>query len=80
MLGSNREQSRNSHECNSSPPSRFMGCPLCLVLGEYDSDDHVAKYHACGAGEQNGLSAQFIDVEDRWYGGNEHGDAHNTRS
>ena len=57
-----------------------MACPLGLVFGKYDSDDHVTKDHSSGTGEQNRLSAQFIDVEYRRYGGNEHSDAHNTRS
>ena len=57
-----------------------MGCPLCLVFGKYHSDDHMTEDHPRGTGEQNWLSAQFINVEDRRYGSNEHGNAHNTRS
>ena len=57
-----------------------MGSPLGLVFGKYDSDDHVTKDHSRGTSEQNWLPAQFIDVEDCRYSGNEHRDAHNTRS
>ena len=75
-----KKRARNSHECDGGPPGSFVACPLGLVFGKYHGDDHVTQDHSRGTGEQNGLSAQFIDVEDRWYGGDEHGDTHNTRS
>ena len=60
---------------NRSPTSRLVRLPLISVLRDNDGDDDVACRHTDSADGKNGLSAEFVDIENRWNGSEEHDDS-----
>jgi hypothetical protein len=60
---------------NSSPASALVSGPLVFILGEDDGNDDVAGGHPDGAGDEDGLAADFVDVGDGWHGCEPHDDA-----
>jgi hypothetical protein len=54
------------------PPSRTVVRKVVNVLGEDDSNYKVGECHAESTHCQNGFTAQTVDIQDCWDGGNEH--------
>lgn len=61
---------------HSRPASSFMSEPRVLVPGRDDSDDDVARRHTDSTNCENRLTAELVDVKDRWDGREPHGNAY----
>lgn len=70
---------KNLHHRDRSPPCGLMSWPLILVLSEDDCDSHMANAHADPSSNHYWLSAQFVDIEDRGDGGDEHDNTYDAR-
>lgn len=57
---------KQPNHCYRAPTCSFVGIPLVLVLGKYDGDDEVAERHSNCADEEDGFSAEGVDVHDCW--------------
>lgn len=58
------EDDEEPHHDASSPASALMAWPVVLVTGYDTGDDEVAGRHTDGAADENGLSAEFVNVHD----------------